>query len=76
MFDDNKDNDLCFSRKMDELETQLQFERFKREKLEAELDECRKEILRLIGTIRTYQEEIKQSQVRHNFRFCFHDEFQ
>lgn len=56
---------------MDELETQLQFERFKREKLEAELDECRKEILRLIGTIRTYQEEIKQSQVRHNFRLLF-----
>ncbi len=51
-------------RKMEELENQLEFERLKREKREGELDECRNEILRLVTTLRTYEEKIVQSQVR------------
>jgi hypothetical protein len=49
---------------MEELENQLEFERLKREKREGELDECRNEILRLVTTLRTYEEKIVQSQVR------------
>jgi hypothetical protein len=51
-------------RKIEELEKQLELERLKREKLEAELDECRNEILRLVATLRTYEDKIIQSQVR------------
>ena len=50
---------------MEELENQLEFERLKREKREAELDECRNEVLRLVNTIRSYEETIRlQPQVR------------
>ena len=42
----------------------LDFERLKREKLEADLDKCRDEIVRLINTIRSYEERIASIQVR------------
>jgi hypothetical protein len=58
-------------RKIEELENQLEFERLRREKREAELDECRNEILRLVSTLRTYEEKIIQSQVRLRFLFYF-----
>ena len=51
-------------RRLEELETQLEFERLKREKRESELDECRTEIGRLINTLRTYEEKRPHSRVR------------
>ncbi|CAF1549739.1 unnamed protein product [Adineta steineri] len=51
-------------KKFDDYETQLEFERLKREKLEAELDECRHEIARLINTIRSYEERMIHVQQR------------
>jgi len=54
---------FCF-RKLEELQAELEFERLKREKREAELDECRNEILRLVNTLRSYEDKIIHSQVR------------
>jgi len=59
---------FCF-RKIEEFESQLEFERLRREKLEAELDECRKEILRLVSTLRSYEDKILHSQVKFSFDF-------
>ena len=53
-----------FSRRIEELETQLEFERLKREKRESELDECRTEIGRLVNTLRTFEEKRPHSRVR------------
>ncbi|CAF1256797.1 unnamed protein product [Rotaria sordida] len=44
-------------KKLEEFETQLEFERLKREKLESELDECRQEIARLINILRSFEEK-------------------
>ncbi len=57
---------IC-SRKFDHYEAQLEFERLKREKLEAQLDECRHEIARLVNTLRSYEERILLAQVRFSF---------
>ncbi len=49
---------------MEELEAQLEFERLKREKREAELDECRNEIAHLINTLRSFEEKRLHPRVR------------
>ena len=54
------------SRRIDELQAQLEFERLKREKLESELDECRTQIARLINTLRAFEEKKLLSRVRSN----------
>lgn len=51
-------------RKIEEIEKQLEYERLKREKCESELDECRNEIIRLINTIRSFEEKKSHSRVR------------
>ncbi len=60
---------LLHFRKIEELEAQLEFERLKREKREAELDECRNEILRLINTLRSCEDKMLHSQVRFSLDF-------
>lgn len=49
---------------MEEYEAQLEFERLKREKREAELDECRNEIVRLVNTLRSHEDRLIHEQVR------------
>ena len=68
-----KENILFFFyfRKMDELQNQLEFERLKREKRESELDECRNEIVRLVNTLRIYEDRMKHSQVKFHFILFF-----
>ena len=51
-------------RKIEELDQALEYERLRREKLEVELDECRTEIMRLINTLRGFEEKKSQSRVR------------
>ncbi|CAF4702274.1 unnamed protein product, partial [Rotaria sp. Silwood2] len=51
-------------KKIEELEAQLEFERLRREKRESELDECRNEIVRLVSTLRKYEDRIRHSQQR------------
>jgi hypothetical protein len=51
-------------RRIEELETQLEFERLKREKRESELDECRNEIARLVNTLRSFEDKIISARVR------------
>ncbi len=58
-----------YFRKLDELQNQLEFERLKREKRESELDECRNEIVRLVNTLRSYEDRMGQAQVKFHFVF-------
>ncbi len=59
-----KENVFCFLfRKIEEFQAQLEFERLKREKLESELDECRREIARLINTLRALEDNKLHSRV-------------
>jgi chromosome segregation ATPase len=51
------------TRKIQELEIQLQSERLRREKLESQLDECRNEIARLVITLRTFEGRIPHEHV-------------
>ncbi len=51
-------------RRIEELETQLEFERLKREKRESELDECRNEIARLVNSLRSFEDKIISARVR------------
>ena len=48
---------MILFRKVEGLETQLEHERLKREALEAELDQCRHEIVRLINSLRSLEEK-------------------
>ncbi|CAF3321710.1 unnamed protein product [Rotaria socialis] len=57
-------------KRIDELEAQLEFERLKREKREAELDACRNEIVHLVATLRSYEDKIRHSQQRPPSRTC------
>jgi len=50
-------------RKIEEFQAQLEFERLKREKRESELDECRREIARLINTLRALEDNKLHSRV-------------
>ena len=63
-------------KKLEELETQLEFERLKREKRESELDECRNEIARLVNTLRSLEDQKKLiARVRLQNQFESHSIF-
>lgn len=61
---------FVYSRKVEGLEHQLGYERLRREKLEAELDECRNEIVRLINTLRMCEEKNTQIRVSGSINRC------
>ena len=53
-----------YFRKIEELDAQLAYERVKREKRESELDECRREIARLINELRAMEANKHRVRVR------------
>ena len=62
-------NTLAAFRKIEELDAQLGYERVKREKRESELDECRREIARLINELRAMEANKHHARVKLSI-FC------
>ena len=54
---------FIYCRKFHDYDRQLEYVRVEREKLQAELDECRKEIIHLTNILRSYEDRTVYVQV-------------